>query len=151
MATHASILAWRIPWAEEPGGLQSMGLQRVRHDWSEPGVEPQWKAEWPECRGFSGLWNHSSRYYWVGQKVCLGFSVRCDRKTQTNFLPNTKQWWMLIILHLSKPIECTTPTVNPRPMHTVVLSTTVHFCAVYNSQNTEATLMFVERWWIKKT
>ena len=32
MATHSSILAWRIPWAEEPDGLQSMGLQRVRHD-----------------------------------------------------------------------------------------------------------------------
>ena len=30
--THSSILAWRIPWTEEPGGLQSMGLQRVRHD-----------------------------------------------------------------------------------------------------------------------
>ena len=33
MATHSSILAWKIPWTEEPGGLQSMGLQRVRHDW----------------------------------------------------------------------------------------------------------------------
>ena len=32
IATHASILAWRIPWTEEPGGLQSMGSQRVRHD-----------------------------------------------------------------------------------------------------------------------
>ena len=32
MATHSSILAWRIPWAEEPGGLQSTGSQRVRHD-----------------------------------------------------------------------------------------------------------------------
>ena len=32
MATHSSILAWRIPWAEEPGGLQSTGFQRVRHD-----------------------------------------------------------------------------------------------------------------------
>ena len=32
MATHSSILAWEIPWAEEPGELQSMGLQRVRHD-----------------------------------------------------------------------------------------------------------------------
>ena len=31
MATHSSILAWKIPWAEEPGGLQSMGLQRVGH------------------------------------------------------------------------------------------------------------------------
>ena len=32
MATPSSILAWRIPWAEEPGGLQSMGSQRIRHD-----------------------------------------------------------------------------------------------------------------------
>ena len=33
IATHSSILAWRIPWTEEPGGLQSMGSQRVGHDW----------------------------------------------------------------------------------------------------------------------
>ena len=32
MATHSSVLAWRIPWTEEPGGLQSIGLERVRHD-----------------------------------------------------------------------------------------------------------------------
>ena len=34
MATHSSILAWEIPWTEQPGGLQSMGLQRVGHDWA---------------------------------------------------------------------------------------------------------------------
>ena len=34
MAAHCSILAWRIPWTEEPGGLQFMGLQRVRHNWN---------------------------------------------------------------------------------------------------------------------
>ena len=33
MATHSSILAWIIPWTEEPGGLQSIGSQRVGHDW----------------------------------------------------------------------------------------------------------------------
>ena len=32
MATHCSIFAWRIPWAKEPGGLQSMGSQRVEHN-----------------------------------------------------------------------------------------------------------------------
>ena len=32
MATHSSVLAWEIPWTEEPGGLQSMGSQRVGHD-----------------------------------------------------------------------------------------------------------------------
>ena len=35
MAIHSSILAWRIPWTEEPGGLQSIGSQRVRHAWSD--------------------------------------------------------------------------------------------------------------------
>ena len=34
MATHSSILAWRIPQTEEPGGLQSMGSQRIGHDWA---------------------------------------------------------------------------------------------------------------------
>ena len=33
-ANHSSVPAWRIPWIEEPGGLQSMGLQRVRHNWA---------------------------------------------------------------------------------------------------------------------
>ena len=32
VATHSSLLAWRMPWTEEPGGLQSMGSQRIRHD-----------------------------------------------------------------------------------------------------------------------
>jgi len=35
MATHSSILTWKIPWTEKPDGLQSMGLQRVRHELSE--------------------------------------------------------------------------------------------------------------------
>ena len=34
MAIHSSILAWKIPWTEEPGGLKFMGSQRVRHDWA---------------------------------------------------------------------------------------------------------------------
>ena len=38
--THSSILVWKILWAEEPGRLQSMGSQRVRHDWAHDG----WRA-----------------------------------------------------------------------------------------------------------
>ena len=34
MATHSGVLAWEITWTEEPGGLQSMGSQRVGHDWT---------------------------------------------------------------------------------------------------------------------
>ena len=38
MATHSSMVAWKIPWTEEPGGLQSMGLQRVGHDCEYPHI-----------------------------------------------------------------------------------------------------------------
>ena len=43
MATHSSILAWRIPWTEEPGGLQSMGSQRVGQDLA---TKPPWALFW---------------------------------------------------------------------------------------------------------
>ena len=38
MATHSSIPAWRIPWTEEPGGLKSIGLQRVGNDWATTNI-----------------------------------------------------------------------------------------------------------------
>ena len=49
MAAHSSILAWRIPWTEEPGGLQSMGSHRVRHDRSDL-AHLNWKnGSFPLC------------------------------------------------------------------------------------------------------
>ena len=41
VATHSRILAWEIPWTEEPGGLQSVGSQRVRHDLATKSPPPQ--------------------------------------------------------------------------------------------------------------
>ena len=51
MATHSSILVWEIPWTEEPGRLQSMGLQRVRH-----ALVSKTKTREPD--GHSNLWGH---------------------------------------------------------------------------------------------
>ena len=45
MATHSSVLAWRIPGTEEPGGLPSMGSHRVRHDWSDLAVGGIWSCQ----------------------------------------------------------------------------------------------------------
>ena len=45
MTDHSTILAWRIPWTEEPCGLQSLGLQRVRHDWSDLAGKKKKKVE----------------------------------------------------------------------------------------------------------
>ena len=52
MATHSSLLAWRIPWTEKPGGLQSMGSQRVRHNWASNTLTLFWKPE--EVRKWTG-------------------------------------------------------------------------------------------------
>ena len=55
MAPHPSTLAWKIPWAEEPGRLQSMGSQRVGHDWA---ISPSlftfmhWRRKWQPTPGF---------------------------------------------------------------------------------------------------
>ena len=56
-ATHSSILAWRIPGKEEPGRLQSMGLQRVGHDWvtkHTPGLQVDWQLP-RRCQCVGGL------------------------------------------------------------------------------------------------
>ena len=46
LATHSSVLVWRIPWTEKPGGLQSMGSQRVRHDWVTNTLAlPDWRRD----------------------------------------------------------------------------------------------------------
>ena len=49
LATHSSTLAWRLPWMEEPGRLQSMGLQRVRHNWATSlslSTFMHWRRKW---------------------------------------------------------------------------------------------------------
>ena len=58
-AIHSSILAWRLPWTEEPGGLQSIGLQRVRHDWSNLACMYSFVTFW-----FIGLWVDSLICFW---------------------------------------------------------------------------------------
>ena len=54
--THSSILAWRIPWTEEPGGLQSIGLQRVRHTWIDLAKNSNYTLGWP--KSWFGFFHH---------------------------------------------------------------------------------------------
>ena len=69
MATHSSILAWRVPWTEKPEGLQSMGSQRVRHNWSD--------LAWTLGR--------------VPSK--LGKNVKIGRIHKILFLTSLSTWW----------------------------------------------------------
>ena len=78
MATHSSILAWRIPWTEEPGGLQSMGSQRVGHDWAiehapkpdklKSELNPPKEGQWPSI---NSQFTHPETLKFRGNQVPL--------------------------------------------------------------------------------
>ena len=64
MATHSSILAWKIPWMEEPGRLQSMGSLRVRHDWVTSlslSTVMHWRRKWQPTPVFLPGESHGRR------------------------------------------------------------------------------------------
>ena len=64
MANLSSIFAWEIPWIEEPGGLQSMGLQRVWHDWATNTHTDGWEGGWG--RGGAGGRSKEGIYVYIG-------------------------------------------------------------------------------------
>ena len=114
MATHSSFLAWKIPWTEESGGLQSIGLQKVGHDWSN--LAAPWLGNSQlHMLGFSGdtdLEHFSSkleRYMWfLLLFVCsqvLWFTVSRQGRIQ---LPHS-----VCLLHEE---SCATPANLPRWM-----------------------------------
>ena len=82
IAPHSSILAWKIPWMEEPGWLQSVGSQRVRHDWATSlsflslsfvyGLEKEWL---PGIPYLLPLRLHEFMFYWIIRKACLYWNL----------------------------------------------------------------------------
>ena len=79
MATHSCILAWRIPWTEEPGGLQSKGSQRVRHNWM----------------------NNTSTFIFQLQILFLGFySKRLGFISFILYLPSSTQWYCFCLINI---------------------------------------------------
>ena len=60
MATHSSILAWKVPWTEVPGRLQSSGLQRVRHDWA---TEHTYTYRWSKAKIHIKVNREKARFY----------------------------------------------------------------------------------------
>ena len=73
MATYSSILAWRIPWTKEPGRLQSMGLQRVGHDWATNfHFHTMWNRRW-NSRNL--LPPSQGRTYYAFLDIQIGFII----------------------------------------------------------------------------
>ena len=95
MATHSSILAWKIPWTEEPIRLQSMGLQRVGHDWAT------------SLSLLSQLHCHIDSYQWGSFYKILGFRRKGweDKFLQCNLglapKTSTRIYWSYLSWHLN--------------------------------------------------
>ena len=109
MAAHSNTLAWKMPWTEEPGGLQSMGLRRVGHDWAtslSPFTLLHWRRKWQptpvflpgesQARGSlvgcrlwgrtesdttEATWQWCSNLAWGGRQVCGSFDTHCGCST----------------------------------------------------------------------
>ena len=75
MVTHSSILAWRIPGTEEPGGLPSMGSHRVRHDWRDLAAAAAAAVHSGDCSFIWASSIHSIRELGTGSKIWLHFSL----------------------------------------------------------------------------
>ena len=70
-ATHSSILAWRIPWTEQPGGLQSTGMQRVRHNWEANTHTADGGTSHHQFRGLTPTWSSWGPILWSTFEYCL--------------------------------------------------------------------------------
>ena len=75
MATHSSVLAWRIPGTGEPGGLPSVGLHRVGHDWSDLAAAAAYIGRYLQMHKFWLLMNYSIKMY-----VEVTLKVQCMLK-----------------------------------------------------------------------
>ena len=71
MATHSTILAWRIPWTEEPGGLQFMGSQKIGHNWETNKKKREWEKKPTSSTGDGSEESEKKEFSDWKQKVCL--------------------------------------------------------------------------------
>ena len=99
MATHSSVLAWRIPWTEEPGRLQSMGVRRVGHNWSDLAVAAAVKTGfssshvWMWELDYKESWALKNLSFWAVEKT-LQSPLDCKEIHPVN--PKGNQSWIFI-------------------------------------------------------
>ena len=101
MVTSSSILAWRIPWAEKPGRLQSTGLRRVRQDWS--------KLTYVPLHGYKPL-PAASIFTPAQVRVWKGLVFHMCQETQAEFWPQDSTWPELLQLRKAQQEESGGPT-----------------------------------------
>ena len=105
MATHSSTLAWSIPWTEEPGGLQSMGSQRVGHDWATSlslFTFMHWRRKWQPTPVFLPGESQGRRNLWA---AVYGVAQSQTRLTRLNSSSSSLCLALLLVEYLPLILE----------------------------------------------
>ena len=122
MATHSSVLAWRIPGTEEPGGLPSMGSHRVRHNWSDLAAAAAAAAAVAYPYMTTGKTIALTRQNFVGKEMSLLFSMLS--RLVIAFLPKSKHllisWLQSPSAVILEPQKIKSVTVSPSIGHEVM-------------------------------
>ena len=85
MAPHSSTLAWKIPWMEEPGGLQSLGSLRVRHDWETSlSLFMHWRRKWQPTPVFLPENPRDGRAWWAAEYGVAQSRTRLKRLSSSS-------------------------------------------------------------------
>ena len=102
MATHSSVLAWRIPGTVEPGGLPSMGLHRVRHDWSDlaaaAAILNEYFVQSKSKKGiFYLIWKKIEQNQVIKEKLFTFFQIQKLKKVYVNTSIVYHVWSFILI------------------------------------------------------
>ena len=135
MATLSSILAWRIPWTEEPGQLQSMWSQRVGHDWSDRACMRAWKVNLTMCAlCFRHIFSHSglclSSCVLHGTKLLI-YVCGWQKGGPTNIVAHNVGLVSLSCLTLCNPMDCSPPGSS---VHGILQARKLDWVAVLSSR-----------------
>ena len=102
MTTHFSILTWKIPWTEGPGRLQSMGSQRVRHDWVCTRLVVQWLRLHASKKG-TWVWSlvRELRFYMPRSAVKTNKPQLIKKKKRQRSISDIEYLWRFSVITLS--------------------------------------------------
>ena len=130
MATHSSILAWRFPWAEEAGGLQSMRSQRVGHDWATNTLSKSWR----NAQSSSQNSRDSEGSKWLYEAVSYLSPHLLRKLSQVSCLLPLRFWWDLGLsdpFPLTGSCRHTTAVLQAYPGSSTTVCPTAHLSLIW--------------------
>ena len=127
MATHSSTIAWKIPWTEEPGRLQSMGLQRVRHDWV---TSLSLSGRYYKCQNNHQIKTHMTQKLELSEMKSKRIMITMLKTSKGTFFLHPSDVYVrgfLLYPTLCNPIDCSLPGFS---VHGIIQAIVLEWIAI---------------------